>query len=305
MVLPIVRQRLVERSVLLVRHILSLPHPQWLVLVQLLPLMAHLLHLLRLLLLLILLCVLIHILDLRLIPFLFLLLLFLVLGVSHFLLRRLLHVQLDGEADELGMLLHQVLQPPLLQELRLVLLQEAHDLRSALHLSVHLLLVLHHSERPTRSGLPHVLLVVIALRDHPNLVRHQVRRVEPHTKLTNHRHVSAGSHRLHECLRPGLRNRPQVVHQLVLRHPDSGILDGQSVVRLVRHDLDEKVRLRLHLLRVGDRLVSDLIQSIGSIGDQLTQEHLLVAVESVDDQAHELLNVSIECKCLRHAGEPM
>mmetsp|Transcript_37998 Transcript_37998/g.86871 ORF Transcript_37998/g.86871 Transcript_37998/m.86871 type:complete len:393 (+) Transcript_37998:953-2131(+) len=265
MVLPVVRQRLVERSVLLIRHILSLPHPQRLVLVQLLPLVAHLLHLLCLLLLLVLLSVLVHILDLRLIALLFLLLLLLVLGVSHLFLRRLLHVQLDGKTDELRMLLHKILQPTLLQKLRLILLQEANNLGPALHLSVRLLLILHDSERPTSSRLPNILLIIVALRDHSNLVRHQVRRVEPHTELTDHRHVASSRHRLHERLGSRLRNRPQVVHQLVLRHPDSGILDRESVVGLVWHNLDEEVRLRLHLLRVCDRLISDLVQRVRRI----------------------------------------
>ena len=50
------------------------------------------------------------------------------LRIRHLLLLGLLHVQLDREANELGVLLDQVLQASLLQELRLVLLEVADDL---------------------------------------------------------------------------------------------------------------------------------------------------------------------------------
>merc|ERR1719265_1448788 len=103
MVLPIVREGLVERGVFLIRDVLGLPHPQGLVLIQLLPFMRYLLDLLGLLLLfLLLLLLLVYLLDLRLITLsLILLLLLLVLGVSHLLLLGLLDIQLNGEANEL------------------------------------------------------------------------------------------------------------------------------------------------------------------------------------------------------------
>merc|ERR1719359_2277606 len=93
---------------------------------------------------------LIDLLDLRLVAVLALLLLglLLILRVGDLLLVRLLHVKLDREADELGVLLHQVLEAALLQEFGLVLLQRQDELRAALDVAVRLLLVLHHRERP-------------------------------------------------------------------------------------------------------------------------------------------------------------
>merc|ERR1719424_168229 len=85
-VLPVVRQGLVESSVLLVGDLLGLAHPQWLVLVKLFPIVGDLLHLLGLLLLLLLGFV--NLLDLGLV-----------------LLVGLLDVELDRETDELGVLL--------------------------------------------------------------------------------------------------------------------------------------------------------------------------------------------------------
>ena len=85
-----------------------------------------------------------------------------------------------------------------------------------------------------------------------------------------------------------------------LRHADARVLDLDREVRLVRDDFDEEVRLRLDFVRVFAGLVPDVVQGIRGIGDQLAQEDLLVGVEGVDDQAHQLLDISIEGKGLRH-----
>ena len=92
MVFPIVRQRFVEPSVLLGRHILRLSHPQGIVLVELLPLVGQLLHFLRFLCLLLFFSLLVNFLDFGLITLLtFLLFLFHVvfLRICHFLHIRL------------------------------------------------------------------------------------------------------------------------------------------------------------------------------------------------------------------------
>jgi hypothetical protein len=48
------------------------------------------------------------------------------------------------------------------------------------------------------------------------------------------------------------------------------------------------------LLWLGDRVVSDLVKGIGGVGNELSKEDLLVGVESVDDQTHQLLNIGVE-----------
>ena len=87
MVLPVVGEGLVEGGIVLVGNFLRLAHPDWLGLVQLLPIVGDFLDLLGLLHLLLLLLVLVNFLDLRLISFLIFLLLFLLLflifGVGH------------------------------------------------------------------------------------------------------------------------------------------------------------------------------------------------------------------------------
>jgi len=41
-------------------------------------------------------------------------------------------------------------------------------------------------------------------------------------------------------------------------------------------------------VRVCEGLVSDFIERIGTVGNQLSQENLFVGVKCVDDQAHQL-----------------
>ena len=42
---------------------------------------------------------------------------------------------------------------------------------------------------------------------------------------------------------------------------------------------------RLNLVRISDGLVTDLVQGIRGVGDQLAQKDLLVGVEGIDDEA--------------------
>lgn len=70
--------------------------------------------------------------------------------------------------------------------------------------------------------------------------------------------------------------------------------DGQRLVGLVWSDLDVQLLASLEFLRLSQGLVADLVQSIRRVGDQLTQKDFLVAVKSVDDQAHQLGNFSLE-----------
>jgi hypothetical protein len=73
-------------------------------------------------------------------------------------------------------------------------------------------------------------------------------------------------------------------------------MDGQSVVGFVWDDPDLEIWLGLELLWIGDGAVSDLVKSIRGVGNELSQEDLLVGVEGVDDQTHQLLDVSVERK---------
>ncbi|CAH0377059.1 unnamed protein product, partial [Pelagomonas calceolata] len=298
-VLPVVRERLVEGGVLLLRHLVGLAHPDGLLAVEVVPLVRHLLDLLRLLLLLRL--GLVDVLDLRGVVVLVALLLVVIVVVRDLLLLRLLDVELDREADELRVLLHEVLEAALLEVLGHVLLHREDDARAAAD-ALGLGRVRRHRERAAGRGLPRVLLVVVRLGRDDDLLRDEVRGVEADAELADHGDVRAGLERLHEGLRAGLGDRAEVVDEVGLGHADARVDDGQGVVGLVGHDVDLEVRLGVEDRRVRERLVADLVERIGGVRDELAEEDLLVRVERVDDQREELVDVGREGEGLDLGG---
>merc|ERR1712017_39494 len=287
-VLPVVANVLVEGSVLLLGDLLWVAHPEWLLLVHELPLVGHLLDLLLWLLLLLL--VLIHLLDLRLVAILIVVLI-LVLVVGDLLLGGLLHPEGDRVVDELRVLLDEFLDALLVEVLLLVVLEVEDDLGATGEVSVR---VIGHGEGTASGGLPDVLLVVVVLGVHGHLVSDQESGIETHTELPDHGHIGASLDSLHECLGAGLCDCAEVVHHVGLGHADTAVGEGEGVVALVARDVDEEVLLGLEELGVGQALVTDLVEGVRRVGDQLAEEDLLVRVERVDDQRHELVDLSLE-----------
>mmetsp|Transcript_8368 Transcript_8368/g.18980 ORF Transcript_8368/g.18980 Transcript_8368/m.18980 type:complete len:674 (+) Transcript_8368:222-2243(+) len=289
--LPVVGERLVEGGVLVARDLVRRAHPDGLLLVHQAPLVRHLLHLLRLLLLLLGVFV-ANLLHLALLVVLLVLLLVVILNL---LLGGLLGPERDGVRDELAVLLHEVLDAALLEVLELVLLEVEHDLRST---SEVLRGVLAHGERATSLRLPAVLLVVVVLGVHDHLLGDEVGGVETDAELSNHGDVRSGAESLHERLGSRSCDGSEVVDQVSLGHADAGVDDGERVVRLVRHDVDVELRLRLELGLVGESLEADFVERIGAVGNKLTKEDLLVGVEGVNDEREKLVDLRLERKRL-------
>ena len=76
----------------------------------------------------------------------------------------------------------------------------------------------------------------------------------------------------------------------------TSIIDGKGVVGFVWDNLDLKIWLSFKLLWFGDRVVSNLVKGIRSVRDEFSKEDFLVGIESVDDETHQLLDVSVERK---------
>ena len=128
------------------------------------------------------------------------------------------------------------------------------------------------------------------------MISHNKSRVESDTELTDHRNVSAGRDGLHESLGARLGNSSEIVDELGLGHTNTRVPEGKSVVGLIWDDLDAEVGLGLELLGLSDGLVAELVEGVRGVGNELSQEDLLVRVEGVDDQGHQLLDVSVESK---------
>ncbi|EZA50090.1 hypothetical protein X777_11533 [Ooceraea biroi] len=225
MILPVVGQALVELAVLLLRDIVRIPRPDRFRLVQLLVLrvlfLDGLLLLLFLVFRLVLIFILADVLDLGLLVLsLALLRGLLLLVLAEFLVTFLLYEELDGVADELRVLLNNLLDLRLLEVLCLILLDVQDDLGAA---TDRLAIVGTYGERTASGGLPQVLLIIVVLRDDDDSVGHEVRRVETYTELSNHGDISTRLESLHECLGARLGNGTKVIYEISLGHANATV----------------------------------------------------------------------------------
>ncbi|KAH3670932.1 hypothetical protein OGAPHI_000643 [Ogataea philodendri] len=199
---------------------------------------------------------------------------------------------LDWVRNELGVSLDNLLDSLLLEVLGLVLLQEQSDDRTSADPLV--FLVEGNSELSTSVGFPDVLLVVIVLGDHLNVVSNQEKGVETHTELTNHRDICTGRESLHESLSTRFSDGTQVLHQLSFGHTNTGISDLKNLLFWFWCNSDEKLWLCLKDRWVGESLVSDFVQGVRSVRDQFSEEDFLVRVNGVNEQGHQLRDLSLE-----------
>jgi hypothetical protein len=295
LVLPVVGERLVERAVLLLGDLGRIARPDRLLLVEQLPLARHLLHLLRLLLLGV---VVGRVLDLGLLVVLVGVLVGVVLVVRHDLLLLLRHPQRDRVLNELRVLLDDLLEALLLEKLELVLLEEQLDLAAAAELLAGRVVL--DRELAARRRLPQILLILVVLGRHLDAVGDEVRAVEADAELADHAHVGVAlAHHVHEVLGARARNRAEVVHEVGLGHADAGVDDLESLVLLVGADLNLQLLARVELRLVGQRLVANLVTRVRRVRDEFAQENLLVGVERVDNQRHQLIDLGLCETCTR------
>lgn len=212
-VLPVVGQRLVESSVLLLADVGGVASPDGLLLVELLLLNLGLLDLLGLGLLLLALLLIIDLLNLGLLVVTLLGGLSLSILIRDLLLLLLLDVEVNGVGDELGVLLDNLLDLALVQVVELLILEVEDDLGTAANLLT--LGIGGDGEGTTGTGLPHILLIVVVLGDDLNLVGDQVCGVETDTELTDHGDVGTCGQGLHELLGAGAGNGTQVVDEIL------------------------------------------------------------------------------------------
>ena len=75
-------------------------------------------------------------------------------------------------------------------------------------------------------------------------------------------------------------------------------LQDKAFVGLVRNDSDLEVAIGVQNGGVGKRQISDLVQRITSIGNQLTKKDFLVGVEGVNNKGQQLIDISAESEGL-------
>ena len=93
-------------------------------------------------------------------------------------------------------------------------------------------------------------------------------------------HVDSAEHGVAN-LGAGLGDGTKVVNEVSLGHTNTGVDDGKDFVLLVGDDFDNEVLARVKDCGVGEGRVADLVEGIGRVGDEFTEENLLVRVEGV------------------------
>ncbi|GIX63105.1 uncharacterized protein BcabD6B2_25400 [Babesia caballi] len=198
----------------------------------------------------------------------------------------------DGEPDELAVLLDQLLDLAAFEVLRGILLEEEGDLRTVLtervSLGVLVELVLGVGRR-----LPDVLLVVPVLRLHDDAVGDEEDRVESDTELPDEVCVVfALGDGVNEVCRSRLGDSPQVVNQLVLGHTHTGIDNRERALGGRGPDPDRQlVSAVCAVFAEFENFV--LFERIGGVGNKLPEEDLLVRVQRVDDNVHHTREVGL------------
>ena len=87
-----------------------------------------------------------------------------------------------------------------------------------------------------------------------------------------------------ESLGAGLGDGAQVFHQILFVHAQAVIGDSQRVGIGVRRQMDFKGRVPFEKVAVGQRLVMQLVDSIGCVGNQFAQEDFVIRINRMDHQ---------------------
>ena len=136
--------------------------------------------------------------------------------------------------------------------------------------------------------------------EHIDVIGNHEGRVEANTEMTNQRILDVVSFvlesascvsdtlylfhgLLEELLGTGTSNYTKAVLHLLLGHTNTRILDGDGALGLIDEDLDVERNIRVVDLGTRHLNVSALLQSIGGVADQLSEENLLVGVDGVGD----------------------
>ena len=104
----------------------------------------------------------------------------------------------------------------------------------------------------------------------------------------------------------GARDGAEIVDQLLAVHADAGVGDRERAGRLVGLDADREPSVAGQQLRLGDRLVAQLVAGVGGVGDQLAQEDLGLGIDRMNHQVQEFGDLRLEdvglgrCACGVH-----
>jgi hypothetical protein len=80
---------------------------------------------------------------------------------------------------------------------------------------------------------------------------------------------------------PGLGDGTKVIDHVSLGHANATIADGEDLIFFVWSDADEELLLGIEDGGFSEGGVANFVNSIGTIGDEFTEENFFVGVESI------------------------
>ena len=204
----------------------------------------------------------------------------------------------DGIGDEVGVLLHEVGDAPVIEVLGLVLAEVQHDRRAEVFARG-----IRDRIAAAHVGLPHERRGRAALlRDDTDLVRHHECRVEADAELTDQLGQSLTAlllQRLAERLGAGACDGAEVLLEIRRVHADAVVRDHHRLRGLIDGDLDAPGRIVRDKLLLREPEILRAVDCVRRVGDELTQEDLLLRVKGIHHEIEHFRDLGLELICLR------
>ena len=211
-----------------------------------------------------------------------------------FLLTSLFPVHLDGIAHIVAVLLDDAHQGVLVQEAVVVFLRGA-LLHHQDDLSAHLGLV-GLSDGVALGALALPLPGGVAAKgpaDDRDLAGHHEGGVEAHAELADDVDI-VGFVLFLEVEAAAAGDGAQVLFQLLLRHADAVIGDGDGTAVFIQRQVNFVVLLAAGHGMIGEAFEIELVNGVAGVADELPQKDLLVGVDAVDHQVQQLFAFGFE-----------
>jgi hypothetical protein len=137
-----------------------------------------------------------------------------------------------------------------------------------------------------------------AAREERHPVGDDERGVEADAKLADQLGIlgAIGREGFEELAGAGLRDRADVLDDVLARHADAVVRDRDRAGLLVVTDANLQVRVVSDERAVGNGIEPQLVAGVRRIGHEFPQEDLLVAVQGVNHQVEELFDLGLEAE---------
>ena len=221
-----------------------------------------------------------------------------------------LNIHLDWITDIIRILLNQILKVPGIKEVLLCLITIILLAQSNGNIgATTFLLALLNSIGTVTSGLPAYSSSFTSLAgNNSNLFCYHESRIEAYTKLTNQFLIGnlciillGFLELLQKCLGAGFGNSTKILNYFFLGHAQTIIRNSQSVAILIWYQENLIVLIALQNISVLKRSKMQLVNGIGSIGNQLPQKYLVIGINTVNHEIQQFLSFCLKFMgCLCH-----